>query len=454
MPVRLPAHVALLIACLAAPAWAQTASVSVFKTGSPDPVDPGASLVYTVTVSNEGPDDAANLVLDDPLPTGTTFQSLAAPAGWSCSTPAVGVNGTISCSVATLPPGSAVFTITVQVDAGVAVGTVLSNTVTATSTTPDRDNEDNTFTATTTVGPVTPPPPIVKTDDPDPVLAGNDVTYTITVNYAGPAQAETASVADTLPAGTTFVSLAPESGWSCITPAVGSGGTVTCTIAPLDPGRSTFTLVVATDPSIAGGTVLQNQASFTFSADGRDVTRDATATTTVLAPTSLAATKTVQAFVSPGGSFVYRIVVTNTSPHFQPDLPGDELVDVLPPEVVLTGASATAGTVSANLGASTVTWNGPLAGGASVVITIAATVKASVPVGAVVTNQGTLAYDGDGNGSNEATALTDDPTKPGEQDATAFEVVDLPVPALGPAASIVLVLLLAVTTAVLLRRPE
>lgn len=47
---------------------------------------------------------------------------------------------------------------------------------------------------------------ITKSDNPDPVIAGNILTYTITVNTVGPDTAEDVVVTDTLPAGVTFVS--------------------------------------------------------------------------------------------------------------------------------------------------------------------------------------------------------------------------------------------------------
>ena len=44
----------------------------------------------------------------------------------------------------------------------------------------------------------------------------------------------------------------------------------------------------------------------------------------------------------------------------------------------------------------------------------------------MVANQGTVYYDADGNGANEATAPTDDPAEPGTNDATSFVVVSPP----------------------------
>ncbi len=90
----------------------------------------GTSLVYTITVNNLGPHEVRNATLTDPLPPNTTFQSLAPPAGWACTTPAVGANGTVSCTKpdVALSEGG-VFTLTVLVDAATPAGTILSNAV-------------------------------------------------------------------------------------------------------------------------------------------------------------------------------------------------------------------------------------------------------------------------------------------------------------------------------------
>ncbi|MDL1949233.1 DUF11 domain-containing protein, partial [Acidobacteria bacterium ACD] len=123
---------------------------------------------------------------------------------------------------------------------------------------------------------------ITKTDSPDPVVAGTDLTYTVTVTNAGPAAATNASWTDTLPAGTTFVDL-PATGWTCTTPAVGSGGTVSCSFASFPSGFSTiFTLTVHVDGCVADSTVLSNTATVSTTTGDPNAGNDsATATTTV-----------------------------------------------------------------------------------------------------------------------------------------------------------------------------
>jgi uncharacterized repeat protein (TIGR01451 family) len=130
---------------------ATSADLGVTKLDTPDPIAVGANLTYTIAVSNAGPSAAAASTLTDTLPAGTTFISLASAAGWSCTTPAVGSGGTVSCSDASVAPGTATFTLVVKVDPALPAGTVLSNTAVAASTTTDPIPGNESATATTTV---------------------------------------------------------------------------------------------------------------------------------------------------------------------------------------------------------------------------------------------------------------------------------------------------------------
>ena len=451
-----PAAVLLTLLAGVSPAAGQaSADLSVTKVDDPDPVAAGSSLVYTVTVSNEGPDSADNVTLDDPLPAGTTFQSLASPAGWSCSTPAAGANGTVSCSAATFATGSAVFTITVTVDSGVANGTVLTNTATATSTTPDPHPGTESASVDTTVSAAaTTTISITKSDSPDPVVAGADLTYTITASNNGAVDLETATVSDTLPADTAFVSLSSAAGWSCSTPAVGGGGAISCTISPFAPGGAVFSLVVQVSSGLPGGSSLANQTRLDVTDSGRGSSQVASAVTQVLSPASLSGTKTVSGAFTPGGVVTYTVGLTNGSASSQGDNPGPEFTDVLPSELILTDATATSGTATAAVATNTVTWNGSLAGGASVTITIHATVGA-VAAGTAVSNQGTISFDADGDGTNEASAVTDDPGTAAQDDPTTFTAQQqavLEVPTLDGTGLALLALLLAAAGGGALRR--
>ncbi|MFA6954716.1 MAG: Calx-beta domain-containing protein [Thermoanaerobaculia bacterium] len=258
-----------------------SADVSLTKTDSPDPVNAGQNLTYTITVANVGPDAADTSAWSDTLPIGTTFVSLSSPGGWSCTTPAVGAGGTISCSIASLPVSSAAFTLTALVDPSVAAGTVLSNTATVTSTTADPTTGNESATATTTVA-TSADLSVTKVDTPDPVDAGSNITYTVTATNAGPSNAASVTLGDTLPAGTTFVSLSSPGGWSCSTPSVGSAGAISCTNSSMAVGFELFTLTVTVDGSVADGTVITNTATVASStSDPNTGNESASATTTV-----------------------------------------------------------------------------------------------------------------------------------------------------------------------------
>ena len=53
----------------------EQADLSITKTDDADPVVAGTDLTYTLVVTNDGPSDATNVVVTDPLPAGTSFVS-------------------------------------------------------------------------------------------------------------------------------------------------------------------------------------------------------------------------------------------------------------------------------------------------------------------------------------------------------------------------------------------
>src|SRR5207248_1833036 len=82
---------------------------------------------------------------------------------------------------------------------------------------------------------------------PGTVVAGANISYTITVSNNGPDPADGVTLTDVLPSGTTFVSLIQTTGptFGCTAPSAGATGTVTCAVGNLASGAGgTFTLVV------------------------------------------------------------------------------------------------------------------------------------------------------------------------------------------------------------------
>ncbi len=87
-------------------------------------------MTYQLTVTNNGPSDAANLSVTDTLPAGVTFVS-ATGTGWTCTS--VG-NVSATCTAPTLAAGAAAAVITVVVTAPAQAGS-LSNTASVAVTT-------------------------------------------------------------------------------------------------------------------------------------------------------------------------------------------------------------------------------------------------------------------------------------------------------------------------------
>jgi uncharacterized repeat protein (TIGR01451 family) len=108
------------------------------------------NLVYTVTVRNLGPFRAAAVNLVDPVPAPSTFVSLNS-SGASCSVPAVGEVGTITCDLGNMASGaSATVIVTVKLS-GSANKTSITNTAVASSPNFDPNPANNSASVTTQI---------------------------------------------------------------------------------------------------------------------------------------------------------------------------------------------------------------------------------------------------------------------------------------------------------------
>lgn len=205
---------------------------------------------------------------------------------------------------------------------------------------------------------------------------------------------------------------------SMANPSTGSYSNGVWTLPSLAGGASATLGLRLTAPNMAGLLSLNSNASAQNAPSVQQ-----SAAVTVLSPAVLSGSMTVASgSLQPGATQTYTVTLTNTGSATQFDNPGAEFTDVLPAGLSLVSASANTGTATATLGSNTVTWNGSLAPSASVTLTIVATVNANVAAGTSLSNQGSISYDADGNGSNEASALTDDPSGTGPADPTVFKV--------------------------------
>jgi uncharacterized repeat protein (TIGR01451 family) len=271
-----------LILLSAAPASAAMADLSISKIDAPDPVLAGSNITYSITVTNAGPDAASNVTVSDTTPAGTTFVSVAAAAGWTCSPLPLGGTGTQACTNPSVGLGSSSIALVLYVTAATPAGTVITNSATVSSP-DDAVTANNTATTTTAVSGAGANLLVTKADSPDPVSVGGNITYSINVRNDGPQTASSVSLSDVIPTNTTFVSVTGPAGWTCPPLPVGGTGTLTCTTATLAASTSaSITLVVRVNAGTAGGTVITNTAAVSSATTDADSTNNtATAKTTV-----------------------------------------------------------------------------------------------------------------------------------------------------------------------------
>ena len=191
------------------------ADLSITKSDGVSDVVAGEVTVhtYTITVTNNGPDDATNVVVTDTFPSGFTRDAVDPSQGSCLGSPS------FTCDLGTIGNGDSV---TIDVDYTVPSATTLSqsNTVSVDgdqdddNATNDSDTDTNTVSAIANISDL-------KIDTPDPVVAGTTLKYTITVTNAGPSDAVDATVQDSLPSGVTGARI-------CVV------GLVLCTVDPDD----------------------------------------------------------------------------------------------------------------------------------------------------------------------------------------------------------------------------
>ncbi|CAN7409738.1 hypothetical protein LJR016_002511 [Devosia sp. LjRoot16] len=389
-------------------AQAQTPDVMIEKTG-PETTAADADITYTVTVTNlgdagsPGTDDAISLGMNDPLPPGTTFVSLSSPSGWSCSTPAVGANGSVTCSIPALPKaaGAQTFTVVAHVAAGTPGGTYFTN-IASVSSAADPNDENNSAVSTAQI-----PAPVVDVGVQklavENIADDTDLVYSLTVSASG--NPATVTLDDNLPSPLTFVSLDAPSGWSCSTPAVGSNGAVSCSITNLTTASSTFTLITHVPDGTPEGTFIQNFTSVsTLSNDINTENNSATAGTTVQGEAHLSISKTGPASAERFEVLSYTVAVSNAGPSGATNA---VMSDALPAGLTFSAVTAPSGWSCAapavGSGGTITCSTNEFPAGASAEFSIDAMAVLDGPI----TNVATIASsDGDANTTNNSSSAT------------------------------------------------
>lgn len=249
------------------------ADLAVSVVDSPDPVGPDQNIVYTIVVSQNGPAVAPNVNFNVFNNGSLRYQSVSAPAGFTCAAPNVGAAPQFTCSAPTLAVGTYNFTVVLRADDDIlgpndgSVSTVFS----AISSIADPVPANNSETEATTY--VTPDADLsIAVDDlPDPALLDGTIEYLATLRNAGPQSATNATI-NVFNSGTLrYVGIDAPVGANCTLPNVGSAPTLSCTVPTLAAGADlAIILTVRSDTALTGPNSVLVSSVFSASSPTQD----------------------------------------------------------------------------------------------------------------------------------------------------------------------------------------
>ena len=361
-----------------------TADLAVDKAVSDPTPNVGDEITYTVTATNNGPNNATGVSVSDSLPAGLTFVSADPTQGTYSS--ATGV-----WSVGTLNKGaSASLLLRARVDSAIA----RTNTATiAASNAQDPNPANNTASATET--PQRADLVVTKTVSNATPNVGDQINFTVTLTNAGPNAATGVELEDLLPNGLTLVSSMPSQGDY----DPGTGVWIVGTVAPATPQTLTI------DARVVSAQASTNTATITGADqfDPNTANNEASVTETPQ-QADLAVTKTVSdATPNVGDQITFTITLTNSGPS---NASGIQVTDLLPTGLTLVTDDPSQGTYTPGTGV----WDvGAVAGAGSASLTITATVDGPD----VQTNTATITASDqfDPNTGNNSASATETPQR-------------------------------------------
>ncbi len=284
------------------------ADLEVTKTDNQDAYIPGGTLTYTIVVTNNGPADVNNVLVEDAIPLDGSLSPFFTNWSWTCvmdggATGCDDYTGSADFSDTVNMPLDSIITYTVAVDIAPGASGPLENRVTVllpggyTDPEPDNNEDDDTDVEAGLT--------VTKTDGLSIVAPGSTLTYTITVENTGAQDLTGIQLVDVIPVGTDFDS-ASDGG-------VESIGVVTWPTFDLASGASlarTLTVIVQDEQTLADAAIasLVNTVSVADdgdSTDGDPVTDDDTDTDNIAVSNvkQLTATSEPDSTTSPDSGF-------------------------------------------------------------------------------------------------------------------------------------------------------
>ncbi|MFL6273828.1 MAG: SBBP repeat-containing protein [Blastocatellia bacterium] len=144
-----------------------TSDLAITMTATASPISAGNGLMYSITLTNNGPERASSVVVNDDLPSAVVYNSCDS-SSYNCSH----AGNNVTFTFATLESGaSATMSIYTYVNCSVADNTTFSNTVSVTSSGSDPMPDNNSAMTTSTA--TNPPPSLTPTSQTFPVGGGS-----------------------------------------------------------------------------------------------------------------------------------------------------------------------------------------------------------------------------------------------------------------------------------------
>ncbi|MBI4146192.1 DUF11 domain-containing protein [Candidatus Woesearchaeota archaeon] len=285
------------------------------KTDRPDPVARGDLLNYTIFVQNNDNTTAVSLNVTETYPAQTTFVTSSPPA----------TSGNNFFAMGNLTVGSSfTINITLRVNFTTANNTLITNTFNITYLRPSNISFEQTNTTTTTVIGL---PNITtnKTDDPDPVVKGKTLNYTIFIRNTGDEVAYNITIVENYPTGTLFNISSPA-------PTSGNGTYFITSLAPNETATINISLNLTT--LFGNGTIINNTYNITWNGTlGHQFNTSNSTSTTVLGyPIVDIVKQDIPDPVISGQQLNYRITITNNGDN---DAINVTLVEFYPANVTL-----------------------------------------------------------------------------------------------------------------------
>ncbi|WP_348799710.1 PKD domain-containing protein [Flavobacterium adhaerens] len=336
----------------------------------------GTPISFQIITTNDGPQNVTGVQVKDLLPSGYTYVGSIPSAGtynaatgiWNINALANGASATltVNATVNTTGDYNNIAEITASslpdLDSAVNNGITTEDDYASVIVTPVKQEADLSLTKTIVGG---------NTNR----LIGSQVTFNVVVNNVGSQDTSGVTITDLLPDGFTFVS-------SNVTAGAYNSTTGLWTIGNLANGASETLIVNATVNASGDYTNIAEVTTSTVadpdSTPGNgDTTEDDYASITIVPVTAVADLSLNKSIIGGnnrplvGAPISFQIAVTNSGPQ---GATGVQITDLLPTGYTYVGSAPSLGTYNPTTGV----WNiGALANGASVTLTVNATVNAT-----------------------------------------------------------------------------